>query len=157
MKIQLRLSDVDRKRFDAPESLELDPATVSFREVIAMQKGFDVEGELIAFDSANEWRAAWYGRPVLGEDGEPVMVPVVDDEDEPVLDDDGKPKLAERRVGDWGAVLVAVWLALRRAGITRPLAEVADCDPERIGVSVVPDDTDESGPGKGDSGPATIS
>jgi hypothetical protein len=159
VKLKLQLSDVDRKRFDVPDWLELDLATVSFREVIAMQKGFTVESELIAFDSAQEWRIAWLGRPVLDAAGQPVMEDLLDEETgEPVIDEETKePVRVAKRISDYGAALVAIWLALRRAGIAMPLTEVADCDPERLTWDGVPDDTDEPEPGKDESGPETTS
>jgi hypothetical protein len=152
MKLRLRLSDVDVKRFDVDEPPVLDLDTVSFREVVAMQRGLDVEGETVAFDSAQHWRVALFGRPVLGEDGNPVMVDLLDDDGKPVLDDDGKPVRLPRRLTDWGAVLVGVWLALRRAGKTMPLADVADCDAERARFELVDDDADlDREPGKDES------
>lgn len=157
MKVRLRLSDVDRKRFDCPEWLELDPMKVSFREVIAMQRGFDVDGEVVAFDSGIDWRLAWLGRPVLDKNGEPVMVDALDEDGQPLLDDNGERVRIAKRVNDYGAALVGIWLALRRAGITLPLGDVADCDPERMALEIAPDEGDETDPGKGESDPATTS
>lgn len=158
MKFKLHLSDVDTKRFDLDEPPVLDLDTVSFREVVAMQIGFDIEGASVAFDSAQHWRAAFFGRPVLDEAGEPVMRDLVDDDGAPVLDDAGQPVRLPRRLTDWGAALVGVWLALRRAGKTVALADVADCDPERARFELVDSDDDlDREPGKPESDPATTS
>lgn len=159
MKFRLHLSDVDAKRFEVTEPPVLDFDTVSFREVLAMQRGFDVDGQLVAFDSANEWRVAFFGRPVLGPDGKPLTVELRDgDTGEPVLDDQThEPVTVPRVLADWGATLIGVWLALRRAGVAIPLAEVADCDPERARFELVSDDLLDREPGKDESTPETIS
>ena len=158
MKLKVLLSDVDRKRLDVPEVMDLDPATVSFREVVAMQRGFVVEGELIAYDSPDDWRAAWVGRPVIGRDGQPVMEDQLDEETgEPVLDEAGERVRVAKRVGDWGAALIAVWLAARRTKPDVLFADVADCDPERTHLRLVPDDSDDVGPGKDQSAAETTS
>lgn len=160
MKLQLRLSDVDRKRYGCPEWMDIDLETVSFREVIAMQKGFLVEGELVAFDTAGAWRQAWVGRPVLGDDGQPVKEDLLDPQTgEPVLDEEtGQPQQVVKTVGDWGAALVGVWLALRRAGAKVALDDVADCDPERVEIRAAPDDPGvDREPGKDGSDPETTS
>jgi hypothetical protein len=158
VKLKILLSDVDSKRLDLPDELDLDPATVSFREVVALQRGWTVEGELIAYDSPDEWRAAWLGRPAVGRDGQPVMEDQIDpDTGEPVYDEAGDPVRVAKRVGDWGAALVAVWLAARRARREVAFADVADCDPERTHLSLVPDESDDVGPGKGQGTAETTS
>lgn len=156
MKLRIQLSDVDRKRFDAPDWLDLDLDHVTFREAVELQRGIRIGRELVAFDSPSEWRRAFVGREVIGDDGEPVRMPVVDDEGEPVLDEDDKPQTVVKRVSDYGAVLVAVWLALPRAGIEVSLSDLADADPDRIRWTV---DLDDQGgeSGKDASAPVTTS
>lgn len=49
-------------------------------------------------------------------------------------------------------------LVLEVAGIQIPLAQVADCDPERVEFDVTLDETDlDAEPGKAESGPETTS
>lgn len=54
------------------------------------------------------------------------------------------------------AMIVLLWLGLRRAGVRVPLSDV-DGDPARLSLEVVRDADDESEPGKGPSTPETTS
>lgn len=98
MAIQLRLPEADRERLGLPEWIEYDPATLMLTEATALQDEFDID----PWDFAKVLR----GTPVLGPDGEPVMV-------------GGRPKMRQ----DMRAWRFVVWVAARRAGCTVPLAE----------------------------------
>jgi hypothetical protein len=56
--IHLRLSDVDRERLGGPEWLDLDHYSVTAREAAILQRGFDLDGEHVAFEHPGEWRKA---------------------------------------------------------------------------------------------------
>lgn len=154
MKIRVRLSDADRQRFECDEWLEFD-WTLTFAEAIPLQDGVSVGGAMVGFDTPSDWRMALVGRPVIGPDGEPAMRDVIDDEGNPVLDDAGQPVRVIKRKTDFGAALVAAWVALRRAGKDVSLVDVSTCD---LGMRLdfVPD-PDETESGKDQSAPETTS
>jgi hypothetical protein len=159
MKIRLRLGDADRARYDCPEWIEVDPYAIQFKETIAIQAGVVIEGVTVAFDTPQDWRAALSGRPVLGADGQPVMVPRLDDDGSPVLDEQGQPAMKAKVRADHTATLVLVWLALRRAGAKVGLADV-DFDSDSLTWDVVLDPEDDPAPdaeGNPESGPAMTS
>lgn len=119
--IAIRLSDADRARLGLDQEwIQLDLFAVTAREAMALQRGADLgDGLVVQFDGPNAYRTALGGKPVFGADGQPVMV------EEPDPDGpEGATTLVQKRAPDFGAELATVWLGLRRAGITVPLAEV---------------------------------
>ncbi len=125
MIVEIQLGRADRDRLGCGEWLPVDLHSVTVREAIVLQHGVDL-GDAVAvqFDTPAAWRAALAGRS----------------------DETGQ------RRGDFGAELVLVWLALRRGGVTLPLAGVEyDADSREFRVV----ESDEATPGKDPSIPDT--
>ena len=134
MKIQLRLSDADRKRFGCDEWLELDPLGITAREAAALQEPFWPKHD--GFVSPSEWRKALRGTPLFDDHGAPVMV------------DDGEGGQVQKRRPDYAAHAALVWLALKRAGAAVELAGL-DYDQDSARFAMQPDET-PAGQGKDD-------
>lgn len=106
--MKFRLSEEDAQRLDCPQDIEFDEERLTGREAIAMKKltGWTME----------RFGQAFAGERVVDEDGNVVWE----------LDDAGAPKRDEAgnrvplRSADPEAILVAVWLAVRRAVGDRP-------------------------------------
>lgn len=89
--IHLRLCDEDRKRLGVDvEWLDIDAYSVTAREAAILQRGFDLDGERVAYAHPGLWRGA----------------------------------LTQKPLPDPNAMLVLVWLALRRIDITTPLGDL---------------------------------
>lgn len=152
MTVVLRLSDEDRKRLDAPAELFVDPTVVTAREAMAIQNAplrpGGPGGTMRGYDEPNEWRRALRGVDVIGEDGQTVMV------DE--TDADGTVKQVPKKKADFGAMLVLVWLGLRRADVHVPLADL-DVNFEALAMEFrrddLPEPEGETPVGKGDGSP----
>lgn len=142
--MRIRLADEDRQR------LGLDDEWIVF----SLDRLMQVEAE--ALDDAGydpeDFLEDLRGYPVL-RDGQPVMVPLLDDSGEPAVDDDGQPKLVEKRRRRPRSTRAMVWLALRRAGVTVPLV---DLDFDRGGIEYAQDE-DGTPEGKDDEAPASES
>jgi len=147
MLVKIRLGDKDRERFDCAEWLPVDPLSVSIREAILLQKGVEVDGGVIAFDSPAAWRLALNGHPLIGEDGEPVTV-------EAVVDGETTKRIV--KVANYDAEMVLVWLALKRAGTKVALGDV-DYDSDDLDWSVQVESEDAGELGKDPSTPETTS
>jgi hypothetical protein len=130
--IHLRLSDVDRERLGVPDEwLDVDPHSVTAREASILQRGFDLDGERITYDTPGEWRRALRG---------------------------GMPDDQPARRPDFPAMLVLVWLALRRAGVTAAL-DALDFDLDGLAYrsdgQPEPEPDPEASPGKDDAPPTS--
>lgn len=124
MRVEIRLSEQDRERFGVGEVIDVDPESVTAREAIILQRGVqDPDGLCIQYDSPDQWRRALAGRS--------------GDTDE------------QRRSSAYPAYLVLVWLALRRAGVRVPLAEVDFDDRAEWAVVDVPAVPDDPGKAQG--------
>lgn len=119
MEIKLRLGEADRERYGAPEEMTVDPSSISFQEIVTIQKGVDIGGVVCSFDSASQW-------------GDAVSA------------------------NDPFAMLVLIWMALKRSGIKVPLVDV-DASLVELDLEVVRDPTDAGEPGKDPSTPETTS
>lgn len=128
MRIIIQLGETDRARLGAPEVLTYDPAKVMAREAALLRK---VTG----------WSLERLGEGLQG-------TPVLDEAGAPVLDDDEQPRVEH----DPEALIVMVWLALLRSGMTTRYADV-DFDLAELQVDY---DDEGADPGKG-STPATTS
>lgn len=102
MKIRVRLTPEDQKRYECPEWMELDPFSLTATEAFVLQAGFTREGVTMGFDSPAAWREALNGQTTAA------------------------------------AGIVLVWLALRRAGVSVPLADL-EFDYDNAGWEIVPD------------------
>ena len=120
--MRFRLSDRDRERLGIePEWVELN------------------QGDGLRILEAEELDDAGYnpddfidevdGTPVF-KDGEPVMIDVLDDNDEPVLED-GQPVRVQQKTTKLRALRAAVWIAVRRCGVKVPFADF-DFDVTRL-------------------------
>lgn len=148
MRIKIRLSEDDRKRLDCPEELTADTDRVSMVEAITLQKGVELApGVVVAYDTPGVWRMALAGRELHLPDGTVVMK-------EPQDGEEPEP----RRVGDFAAELVLVWLALRQT--TGRKVELAGLEYEVGSVDwevETEDPADPGTPGKEPSTPETTS
>ena len=144
MKIAIRFADADRARLGCQEWLPLDFATISGREAAVIQRGFDLEGEWVAFRDPQAWLDAFVGTVVTVEQGKPVTRDVVDEH--------GATQKVPVRMPNWGAEIIAGWLALRRAGVR---VSLGDLDFQLDGLDLraesddgEPDDEPEADQGK---------
>lgn len=115
LSIRLRLSDADRERYGCDEWLGVVFGSVNAWEAALIQRGFTKDGIRVGFDSPGRWRQGLTGQVITGDDGEPILRKVETPE--------GMKEVPQRRP-DFGAELILVWMALRRAGIDVPMAEV---------------------------------
>jgi len=148
--VSIRFTDADRARLGVvDEWLAVDYLSVTGREAAVLQHGFDLDGEHVCFPSPSAWRKALVDTKVLDEQGNEILVDVLDADGQPVLDEQGQPRRVPKRRPHWGAELVVGWLALRRVGIHVPLAEL-DYDMDGLRMRTAPDpDTAATGdPGK---------
>lgn len=113
--ISLRLSDADRARYGCGEWLDVEYGSVTAWEAALIQRGFTRDGLHVGFDSPGIWRRALSGQVVTDESGQPLT--------RKIETDDGVKEVEQRRP-DFGAEVILVWLALRRAGSDVPMAEV---------------------------------
>lgn len=58
MRIRVRLTPEDQKRYECPEWMELDPFSLTATEAFVLQAGFTREGVTMGFDSPAAWREA---------------------------------------------------------------------------------------------------
>jgi hypothetical protein len=124
VRVRLRLSDVDRERYQCKEWLEFDFDEIEAWDVALIQRGFVRDGIRVAFDNPNLWSRALADQVIKDDNGNPVMDPVLDSVGAPVLDENGEPLRVPQRKPDMGAVLILVWLALRYNGTDVPMDQV---------------------------------
>lgn len=148
MRIKIRLSKEDTARLDCPDQLTVDTDTVSMVEAITLQKGVELEpGVIIAYDTPVVWRVALGGRDLHGPDGALVMAAA----------EDGKAP-EPRKVMDFQAELVMVWLALRQTTGRKVDLATLEYDSAALDWEVEPDDPADPGTvGKDPSIPETTS
>lgn len=129
--MKFRLSEEDSARIGCPRDVEYDETKLMGREAIALKKltGWTVERLGLAFD----------GMPVLDDDGRQTFA--TDETGGRVKDPAGNP--VPLRAVDPEVILVAVWLAVRRAVGDVPWR---DFDIDLLGMEFVEDE-----PGKAPS------
>lgn len=132
--MRIRLSDEDRERLGVGEEwISFHTDKLMMRDAEALETaGYDVD----------EFLEDIRGRPVL-RNGEPVMVPDVDEDDNEILDGNGQPTLVPKIRRSTRALRALAWLALRSANVQVPYDEF-DCN--LVGIAFAGDD--EDGPGK---------
>lgn len=127
--MRIRLSEEDAERLDCPREVEFDEERLTGREAIALKKltGWTFErfaqalggGERAVDDDGNViWELDETGAPVADEAGNKVPLRTIDPE----------------------ALLVAIWLAVRRTAGDRPWK---DFDVNLIGTEFPDDEVDE--------------
>lgn len=139
--MRIRLAEEDRERLGLGEDwlvFTLDRLMQAEAEALD-DAGYDPE------DFIEDLR----GYPIM-RDGQPVMVPLLDNSGQPAVED-GAPKLIEKKRRPPRATRAMVWLALRRAGVTVPIVGL---DFDRGGIEYAPDE-DETPEGKDDEAPAS--
>jgi len=112
--VRFLLSDADRKRLGVDtEWVELHPADgIRILEAEELDEaGYDPDAFLEEL----------VGTPMF-KDGEPVMVDVLDENDQPVVED-GEPVRVQQKITKLRAIRAAVWIAVRRGGVKAPFAD----------------------------------
>jgi hypothetical protein len=107
--LRFKLSEEDRERLGLPEWVDFDFDKLLMTEAEALES---------AGYNTDEFLDDLRGYEVYDKQGNPVMVPVVDD-DGPVLED-GKPKMVPKIRFPIRMHKAAVWIGARRVGCTVP-------------------------------------
>lgn len=132
--MKFTISDADAERIGCSASLEFDERTIMAREAIVIKKATGLSIESIG--------RGLTGMPVLDADGNPQYVR--DDDGAEVRDEFGHRSVL--REVDMEAVLAAIWIAVRRTGVTVPWGEF---DLDLLGISFGDDETTAEVVGEG--------
>lgn len=132
----IRLHPKDAEKYGVSEEIPFDLTAIGTRQRAAVE-------------SASRRSLRWMfdqlaGVPELDEAGNPIPMPVLDDDGNPVMEDDGvTPKVTARLTRHGDAIAMIAWMALWGIGIKVPWD---DFDPIESGLVVRAwDDEDDSG------------
>lgn len=151
----IRLHPADCKKYGAPEEIPFSLTSIGTRQRGAFEKSPD--------GPRKPWR--WLldqigGVPELDDAGNPIPVPVIDDESgEQVRNEDGTPKVTEKLTRHPDTFAMLAWIALWGEGIRVPWEKVDPAtgrvqvfDVREVGLQLNLLDEEDAGgdPGKAD-------
>lgn len=136
----IKLHPNDQKKYGAPPEIPFDLAAIGIRQ-------------RAAFVRETKRSLSWLfnqlaGVPELDDAGNPIPIPVLDDDGKPVLNADGTEKVTEKLKVDDEALAMLVWLALWGVGIKRPWDTF---DPQFHGLEILDGEDEADEPGKGEA------